>query len=459
MPQRGRGGLRAFTPDLQPALDEVGIDMVKLSVIGHWRALPTTHDCLSVEEYFEHLVPSDDPNWFRVERTSDGIMIRTRAEADTTLGELKLTVNRQREPYGRIRLAASCNLTRTMHHLLIMHGHLGSQFTNHLQNLAPLDFFARAPGSVPLGFGKADNWISDYAVMIRCLGPSPFRAFNGIFVEQLQRLIHTLILPFDGLLIRPDGTSLVAQMHGIECRVDWGAIRFSHVEAYFERRHSHAVGAVRLLSTAALADFGQVKVWRYITNDSLWSERHEDQLTVGITLRDNHELAIYAKASGRIRFEVRRRGKGTKVKVLEGPATPLKRAVDVLCHSQSYLLEAARWQTIGPLLDEHPAPQMNDLVFLCSAIQSACAAHHVEFQSVLKAILDEGGLVANPARGVTEELVQNLIAAGILHRPVARVRDHRSPTKRYALRPVYRGLTNLMSRALLEGHTLTAEQA
>ena len=72
--QRGRGGLRAFVPDLRPVMSEIGIDRVNLSVTGHWSTEAGPPDRLNVDDYFELLTPSDEPTWFRIEQRADGMV-------------------------------------------------------------------------------------------------------------------------------------------------------------------------------------------------------------------------------------------------------------------------------------------------------------------------------------------------------------------------------------------------
>lgn len=459
--QRGRGGLRAFVPELRPFMSEIGIDRISLSVTGHWSAEAGPSDRLTVDDYFEILTPSDEQMWFRIEPLADGVVIKSRPSANTTLGNINLQIKGRRAQAGFIRCQLSGgNITRTLHHLLVAHGHHESGFSEFVSQLDPVSFFSRAEDGVPLAFGAdADNWISDYAVMRACLGDDPFSSFHDIYVRQLQRMVGWLVLPLNVRRTIADGTSLWSHVPGIACCMDWGAVRTQQIEAYFERRHSHAVGAVRLLASAALVDFDDARVWRYITNDSLWAERADDGLSVGFALRENYRLAVYAKAPGRIRFEVRRTGKGTTIPPSSEVPTPETRLLEVFQHDRTNLLDAAQWRALGPLMDEHPAPQMSDLVHLCNVVQRASIAHEVSFSSLLTSLLEDGGLKANGARCWPEALIDDLRRAGILHRPVIRRKDHRRDNKRHALRPEYRGLLNLVSRSLLDGNGLIAERA
>lgn len=459
--QRGRGGLRAFVPDLRPVMSEIGIDRVSLSVTGHWSTEACPPDRLNVDDYFELLTPSDEPTWFRIEQLADGVAIKSRPKANTTFGKIDLQIKGRRAQAGSIRCElAGGNVTRTLHHLLVMHGQLGVEFGEFVSQLDPVSFFMRAPHGVPPAFGAdADNWISDYQVMRECLGDDPFFAFQAIYVRQLQRMVERLVLPLQERRIVADGTSWWYRVPGIACCMDWGNVRTQQIEAYFERRHSHAVGAVRLLASAALVDFDDARVWRYITNDSLWAERDDDNLSVGFKLRENYRLAVYAKAPGRMRFEVRRKGKGTTIDKVAGQRGPETRLLEVFQHDRTNLIDAAQWVGLGPLMDEHPAPQMSDLVHLCTVLQRASIEHQVSFSSLLTALSEDGGLKANGARGWSDALIDHLCRGRILHRPVVRRMDHRRDNKRYALRPEYRGLFNLVTRSLLDGNGLIAERA
>jgi len=206
-----------------------------MTVTGRWSADAPARDSLSVEGYFELLMPCDESRWFRMEATRTGIVIKSRSGAATTLGAIRLSVDGQRERGGFIKFALKGgNVTRTLHHLLVMHGHLGPQFADFVSHLDPVRFFSRAPGGVPLGFGDdGDNWISDYAVMRACLGSDPFAAFHAIYVHQLQRLVGWLVLPLDTRRLIPDGTSMWSRVPGISCRMDWGDVRLQQIETYF----------------------------------------------------------------------------------------------------------------------------------------------------------------------------------------------------------------------------------
>lgn len=442
-------------------MEEVAIDRFNLSVAGQWRASRAAPNDLSVSEYFALIsAPTADDVWFRSEGGPDKVTVRTRADASTTLGRVKLTFSERRTSSGNVyfRLTGG-NITRTLHHLLVSHGHFGGRFIGAMADLDPFRFFAKSQGEVPIGFGKnADNWISDYALLHDCLGQDPFDAFHPVYVRQLQRLIAWLVLPHYEQRHLIDGDRIVSTVPGIECAMAWGSVRVPQMEAYFERRHSHARGAVRLLASAALFDFDDADARRYINNASIWAEREEDDLSVGMELRDTYRLAIYAKYYDRIRFEVRRKGKPASPPGSLPTPDPATLLLAKIRSERENLLTAAQWAAAGALMDEHPTPQLSDLVQLCDVVQRLCAAHECAFASVLSALLEDGGIRANSADGWPEALIGDLERAGVVYRVTLRRRDHRNANKRYALRPEYRGLLNLISRSLVERRGLTPER-
>lgn len=454
--------MRAFDADLQPVLQEVGIDRFDLSVAGQWVTEASGPEGVNADDYFEMLHPPEAPMWFRRERTIDGVKLVTRSQAACTVGHLELVIKRkQQRPGGTIWLKLEGgNVTRTLHHLLIMHGHLGEGFLAYVSDLEPAAFFERAPGGVPLAHGQnADNWISDYGTMRACLGGDPFGSFFPVYVRQLQALVGALVVPHYAVQVTRSGSSLCYSLPGLNCRMDWDAVRFQQIEAYFERRHTSARGAVRLLATAALNDLDQADVWRYMTNSSMWAERQADNLIVGLALREHYKLKVYAKASARIRFEVRRKGRGTTIHRTERLPSPDNRMLDVFEHERQNLLNAAQWRALGPMLDDHPAPQQSDLVHLCSEVHRVSLAHQVSFSTLLAVLMEDGGIRPNGQHDWSEALVADLVTAGVLHRPIVRRRDHRHPHKRYALRPEFRALTILISQAIAEGRGLLANRS
>lgn len=452
-PQRGRNGLRAFYPDLRPALPEVGIDRFSLTVRGNWRSTATASDDLTPEQYFALLTPPWEPSWFRVEQPHQRLVIRTLANAATTLGKVHLTIGRQSHQ-GEVVFKLTGNVVRTLHHLLVSHASQGADFGAYIDAIDPVTFFSRAAGTVPLALGDADNWISDLRSAHNCLGPDPFAAFLPIYIRQLKRMVAWLCLPVPSTIVTDDGGQLLASVPGLSCRFDWERVHVGDAEAFFERRHTHALGAVRLLGSAALSDFDNAEMRRYISNTSVWAERGNDNLSVGFALNQRYRIAIYAKSPSRIRFEMRRKGPG--VKPPEAPETRLLRVLEM---ERQQLVDYFGWPAIGSLLDEHPAPQMSDLVSLCNAVHRISVRHSLQFHTLLNVLLTDGGIRTNTAFGWTDEVIADLCSAGIVQRTTLRRQDHRRPNKRYALRPEYRGMVHLVTRSLIEGRGLVPERS
>lgn len=453
-PQRGRNGLRAFYPDLRPALPEVGIDRISLTVRGHWRSSAAALDDLTPEGYFELLAPPWEPHWFKIEQSPERILIATLANPATTLGKVHLSIKKQ-GGQGAIRFnLTGGNVVRTLHHLLISYAWLGEAFSSHIAEIDPVAFFSRAGEGVPRALGDADNWISNLRFAHECLGSDPFAAFLPIYVNQLKRMVAWICLPAPAASLASDSGDVIASVPGLTCRFDWEGVSINEAEAFFERRHTNALGAVRLLGSAALADFDNAEVWRYITNSSMWAERGNDNLSVGFVLNERYRIAIYAKSPSRMRFEMRRKGPGAKAP--EGPETRLLRVLEM---ERQHLADYFGWPVIGSLLDEHPAPQMSDLVSLCNAVHRISVQHSLQFHTLLNVLLTDGGIRTNAALGWSDEVIAELCSAGIIQRTTLRRQDHRRPNKRYALRPEYRGMVHLVTRSLIEGRGLVPERS
>ena len=159
-PQRGRHGLRAFYPNLNPAIQEVGIDRFSLTVRGSWRSTATRSDDLTPEGYFALLTPPWEPPWFKVEQPHQRFLIRTLANAPTTLGKVYLSIKRQSRQ-GEILFKLTGNVVRTLHHLLLSYGSQREEFAAHVAAIDPETFFSRARETVPVALGCTANWISD----------------------------------------------------------------------------------------------------------------------------------------------------------------------------------------------------------------------------------------------------------------------------------------------------------
>lgn len=442
--QRSRSALRAFDRNMMPEIDEVGIDGFKMSVAGTWRAGRSTHpDAITPDGFFELLCTvRSEVDWFRVpQRRSTSLIIMTRSNASSTLGHLKIEVKGRQGSQGAITVGLKGNPTRTLAHLLAEHGQ-ADDFMLRIARLDPFTFFGLSSNPVDRCLGAStDNWLPDADQALQRLGPNPFGAFLPTFVTQLQSLVCSLLTPtFSGTVAGVDGCDVVIAEPGVEVRLRWGDVRVPQIESYIERHHSQAIAAVRTAATCALGDLDQVLIHRYPRLNSEWVERQEDCLSVAYPLNDRYRLVIYAKSPARIRFEVRRHGKGDYASA-PPPTRPPDMLLSIMDIERQNLLTASPWANVGAMFDEHPVPMLGDLTRLCGLVAEACIVHEVnDVKAVLARLLEDGGLTVDERSDIPRSFVQSLRDLGVLRRMILRRRDHRRPGKRYTLAPEYRVL-------------------
>lgn len=446
--QRSRTALRAFTRDLIPGFGEVGIDRFQSSITGTWRTGMGAHaEAMTADQYFEVLSTAPpEVDWFRVpERRRDGLVIKTRSGMTSTLGELKIAVGGRRSNDGKLFVQLTGNPTRTLSHLLADLGN-GGEFRQQVAALDPFSFFAFAENPIPRALGSPDNWLSDADQVQRCLGPDAFSAFLPIYVDQLQALIARLMAPSLATIPAAEGGDIVMSEPGIEVRLRWSELRVPQIEAYFERHHAQAVGGVRTAAMVALGDLDRVDVRRFPRLTSDWVDRLDDCLSISFPLNDRYRMAIYAKSPLRIRFEVRRLGKGD-YSGLDRPTSPPDRLLAIMNMERHHLLSASRWSDVGSMFDEHPMPRIGDMSRLCGLVAQACIACGVDVMPVLTRLLEDGGISSNGHDKVPETLINALCRVGVLQRVAPQRRDHRRPVKRYALKAEYRMLIDAVTVA------------
>lgn len=430
-------------------IEEIGIDRWQMNVTGHWRT-PDRVGVYSPQEVVELLTtPPLEVDWFRnPERTSKGMKLCSRSRAGSTLGEIEFRVERREGRQGGLSAwLKNANATRTLAHLLADHAG-SSDFLHTIRNLGPFDFFRQASRAIPKSFGGGgDNWLPDPDLVLHNLGPDPFGAFLPVYVDQLQRLIVTVLSPSILATYGTEGAGVIAFDADVACRWDWADVRVPQIECYFERHHARALGAVRGAATAALASLDRVDARRYDAMESDFIERSGDCLSIGTNLNDRYRLKVYAKSRSRIRFEVMRNGKGD-YGGLARPVRPSDRLLSILQMERENAVTAARWPNVGQLFDEHPLPQTDDVARLFSRIAEACAVHQVQMEPVMARLLEDGGGCLNGDGALPNALLLDLCRRGVLARHVVRRQDHRLPEKRYALTPAYRHLVQTI-RAVL----------
>lgn len=444
--QRSRTALRAFASPLLPLIEEVGIDRWQLSVTGQWRTTNNV-DELTPQQIAELLtIPPIEVDWFRApERTRYGMKLSSRSKTNSTLGEMVFKVESRGGHNGTLSAwLKNANVTRALSHLLSEHGET-SDFLSVIRALEPFDFFSRSSHFISRSFGGGgDNWLPDADLVRRCLGADPFGAFLPVYVDQLHRLVASVLsTPVAGPFVR-DGTDVIVEDDEVTSRWQWGDVRVPQIECYFERHHARAIGTVRMAANVALDSLDKVDARRYDPMNSDFVERTGDCFSISTQLNERYRLKIYAKGRSRIRFEVVRVGKGDY-----GSIHQQDRLLAIMNLERQNLLSQARWSTVGQFFNEQRSPQLNDLARLCSLIADVCVAHRVPIEPILARLLEDGGACSNADGLVPDAILLKLHRIGVVDRQIVRRQDHRLPEKRYTLSSEYRNVMQLIRTALI----------
>ena len=429
--QRSRTALRAFSNNLIPALIEVGIDRVQISVSGSWHTR-------SLAEYREMVIGGTDfADWFRRTVTKNSFTtLQTRSTPPCTLGSVRARLGHPNGIPTYLNFSLTANPTRTLAHLLAEHGGR-DDFVSFIARLRPAQFFAMTDNFLPRGRGTLDNWVHNADLLFDCLGDDPFGQFLPIYVQQLKQFAAELFAPTLTARIEEVGENIRVIDDIATISLLWGGVRVPQIETYFERHHSQAIAAVHSFATRALANLNHATVRRFEVLASYFVERVDDGLLVGSNLTDLHRLAIYAKDKSRLRFEIRRNGKGSYPSIRHS-TDPANHLLGIFELERQNLLSQCRWPHVGEMFDEPSRPSIADLSSLCSIIAEACQSEGVPPRPIFHILLEEGGVLRRGSEVMPERLVARLFAAGVLNRSSIRQRDINRPRHWLALREEHR---------------------
>lgn len=440
--QRDRSGqLAGFDRNLVPHENEWGIDGITINLGGNWQSAPTAtatdlfHSCLSLP----------GANWFCLpERRGSQLELSTRTPVPCTLGSLTLIAKGISHPTGSLTVEIKANPTRTLAALLSRFGEQEG-FASLLEALPPVDFFTNAPPNViPASLDGSDNWIPNPSVARGLLGRNLFGVFLPIYVGQLQALLGTLIAEHeDGW--RFSGCTQVAPSALGQINLNWADVRVPQLECYFERFHARAIDAVRYAGMAFLTQDHRSQVRRYSGDVDL--QREADCFRIAMPAGATRKLIVYAKRADRIRFEVRRDGRGRYAS--SRSTQPGDRLLEIIRQERRHAEASCRWSEIGQQFDEADTPTAGDLIALISAILKALGVSSEPASSIMRRLLVDGGLSPSVMPDLPRGLVTRLLAAGIIRRTRLRSRDLRGSGERYSLRPPYNDLRDYILRALL----------
>lgn len=429
--QRNRAAsLVGFSANLMPMLGQVGIDKLEMSVAGDWVSHSGTGDAM-----FRSRLTLPEVQWFNAPQRSPQHMLvsMSRNRNGSTISECKVRISSTRHERGPIHISLSVNPTRTLAHLLARFGNELSptELWEEISRLSPVAFFAKAEaGRISPSLDGSDNWLPATRYVRDRLGDDPWERFLPIFCDRLRRFCNALLMeaPVDPA---NEPTNRMPSPSG-DVSLHWGAVRIASVEAYFERYHRQAISTVRRGGNALLAADHSIDFWRYVPEASSF-HRENARFSISMKLTEKLRLAIYAKLRDRLRFEIRRKGKGD-YSALGSPTDGNMRLLDILQQERRILIGAVRWDAIGELLAGPDHPQIADIETLIEQVCASCGQDANLAAETLNSLLFDGALVEADA---PPAIIEDLQKRGIVERRLTRVKDRNRRARRFSLTAPY----------------------
>jgi hypothetical protein len=324
-------------------------------------------------------------------------------------------------------------------------------FADFIADLPALDFFRKAPQqmALPPSLDGADNYLPDRPAARFLLPPDPFAEFMPIYVSKLQALLARAISATPNEM-RQDGAEQVFRAEGEgEIRLNWASVEVPQVESYFERYHGRAVAAVRRAG-ASIIDTDPRPTLRLYPHEPDFL-RTADCYRVSLVVTERHRLIVYAKTGDRIRFEVKRHGRGRYDAVGLG-AFPAHRLLGIIEVERIDAGRLLNWQAIFDQFDEPDAPALGDLIELTAAIARATDGNAEATRVIAERLIVDGGFSADLHPVITGSMITNLLQHQIIKQTELRKRKRQKDHLRYTLTNDYAWLRELLIAALVQGH-------
>jgi hypothetical protein len=434
-----------FDRNLPPRRYDWYVDRFTFTVRGQWETSTNTGQTFFEQRFFD---PAE--RWLRAPTGSGHRRsVVTRFVSPLNVGAIKIEATGCTQRRGHIVVHASVNPTRTLSSLLIRFG-AHPNFSDHIASLDELAFF-RSPSSLdrlPRALDGGDNYVPSSPSLRSLLPPDPFLRFLPIYLGQLRALLARAISSAPGEEY-DDGTEQVFGEPGNLIRLNWGSIEAPQIETYFERYHGRAVAAVRTAG-ASILDGDRRTLLRVYPNDADM-ERRADCYRVALRVNDRYRLVVYAKTEDRIRFEMRRHGRG-RYSGLPAMRRPDDRLLGILLSVERD--EAERlvdWLEIFRQFDEPDAPAVGDLVELVGLVIRAADGDEVQARLLIDRLIADGGLSPGYVRHIGRRTINALVRFGVIF-PIEfrRQRLSSGQQRRYVLTAQYAWLQQRVLAALSE---------
>ena len=428
-----------FSASRPPALGQVFIDRMQLTVKGTWAA----PNDVSANEWLIQSVSHPECRWLtQISPSQKSTNYKTLASAETTLKNLRLNFYDVHQGRGNFKIGVDLNPTRTTAHLLkalpedaeeeasVITDDRIDHFFAHMsaaEFFGSVDGVLGAQGGVPVTLDGNDNWIGNPKRAASILGPYQDRFPRLVFLK-FRSFINQL-LGTEGAQAGNGGTDFL-EANGGHFTVDWGGLHVPQIETYFDVAHPKAVVAVQRGGMTALAGDHSTAV-RLVT-----LERHDRAVRVLSSLARPYSLSVYAKARNCIRFEVARNGKGD-YRSIGRHDNPADRFAGIVRHEREQFLRRVRWEAEFDLYSGPDQYNRFDLRDLLEAIWRAVGSNMAETFGLIDKLIIQGGVCDSDMRSVVRT---RLLRAGIIQQQKIRPREINGKGRRYILKPPYRDI-------------------
>lgn len=347
----------------------------------------------------------------------------------TTISRCKMALWYSEDRPAQFSLELTVNPTRTLTHLLDAHTYA------ELASLSPRAFFTAqaSPAAAEITLDGRDNMVAD------------FRAFSGTVAQtRLQRVAEFLTLFERNLLslmleemcppslgfeeIGAEGGQS-RRNERLQVSLHWADLTVSQAEVCWEWHEPEAVSQAHALAEMAFLSARSTDISFF---PLAGIARELGSPSVRIPLNNGIDLAIYAKARERLRFEVRYKAKlGEKLRNKLRPRPhSLVRWFDLIREDAH---PRVPWQRLDDALSISHPPDTDLLADLLDGIATAARTNAQVRRDLLLNLLRHGGVTSTGPKGAFPEGVMKRLAATGVVEHIRLVPRDASRGRRYSL--------------------------
>ncbi|ARR52393.1 hypothetical protein HY78_02430 [Rhizorhabdus wittichii DC-6] len=262
----------------------------------------------------------------------------------------------------------------------------------HLRTMEGDRFWAAIDGPVlrfPLS--DDDNVLVDLDRVRERLGSDYPRSFMDVMEHQLRLWSLEAVAPAD-VGFRHDTTryELLAASENIRLQLRWDNLIVGQTEIYCERMLSGGVGVMQRIADRADAAHQEAD-WRAYEVDPQFGGRRGASKIVGVRPTKTVHVVIYAKASDRLRVEVRYLKNVLATLRLHSSSErwPLRRILPELQRDAAKRID---WKALCDMGIERPRPLLREVAAMTALISECVAKAKADPAAVFRALLTSGSI-------------------------------------------------------------------